>query len=351
MKHFIFYATILGLFSWACSNGNQENGNDQQTNQTENELLTKANTFFKVLPKVAENPENAITDEKVKLGKILYYDTRLSKEGNISCNSCHNLATYGVDNLPTSPGDDGTIGTRNSPTVLNSALQFVQFWDGREPDVEAQAGGPVLNPVEMAMPDEKFVIDRLSKVEMYQLLFKAAFPEEENPITYDNLKKAIGVFERTLQTPSRFDDYLAGKTDALNEQEQKGLKTFIEVGCTTCHIGENLGGTMYHKFGLFSSYAEHLKTAVVDNGKFDVTQNEGDKFFFKVPILRNIEKTGPYFHDGSVTSLEEATKVMAKLQLNRDLTDEEVKDIVVFMNALTGEVPADVQTVPVELAE
>ncbi|MEN8121748.1 MAG: cytochrome-c peroxidase, partial [Bacteroidota bacterium] len=349
----IIYVTILSLFSWACNNGNQENNgeNDEQNAQTENELLTKANTFFKVLPKVAENPENVITDEKVKLGKILYYDTRLSKEGNQSCNTCHNLATYGVDNLPTSPGDNGGNGTRNSPTVLNSALQFVQFWDGREPDVEAQAGGPVLNPVEMAMPDEKFVIDRLSKVKMYPKLFKAAFPEDENSITYDNLKKAIGAFERTLQTPSHFDDYLAGKTDALNEQEQKGLKTFIEVGCTTCHIGENLGGTMYHKFGLFSSYSEHLKTTVVDNGRFDVTQKEADRFFFKVPILRNIEKTGPYFHDGSVTSLEEATKVMAKLQLNKDLTDEQVKDLVVFMNALTGEVPADVQTVPAELTE
>ena len=351
MKKIILYATILSLFSWACSNGSQENENDEQTNQTENELLTKANTFFKVLSTVAENPENVITDEKVKLGKILYYDTRLSKDGTQSCNTCHNLATYGVDNLATSPGDAGENGTRNSPTVLNSATQFVQFWDGREPDVEAQAGGPVLNPVEMAMPDEKFVIDRLSKVEMYPELFKAAFPEEENPVTYDNLKKAIGAFERTLQTPSRFDGFLAGKEDALNEQEQKGLQTFIEIGCTTCHVGEGLGGTMYHKFGLFSSYAEHLKTAAVDNGRFDVTQNESDKFFFKVPILRNIEKTGPYFHDGSVASLEEATKVMAKLQLNKDLTEDQVKDLVVFMNALTGEVPADVQLMPEELAE
>ena len=203
----------------------------------------------------------------------------------------------------------------------------------------------------MAMPDEKSVIDRLSKVEMYPKLFKAAFPEEENPISYDNLKKAIGAFERTLITPSHFDEFLAGKEDALNEQEKKGLQTFIEVGCITCHVGENLGGTMYHKFGLFSSYSELLKSAVVDNGKFEVTKDESDKFFFKVPILRNIEKTAPYFHDGSVASLEEAIKIMAKLQLNKDLTDEQVKDLVVFMNSLTGEVLADVQTVPVELAE
>jgi len=351
MKKILFYATTLSLFFAACSGGNQENKDNQQDANTESELLTNANKYFKVLPKVAENPNNAITDEKVKLGKILYYDNRLSKDKTQSCNTCHNLATYGVDNLPTSPGDNGGNGTRNSPTVLNSALQFVQFWDGREPDVEAQAGGPILNPVEMAMPDEHAVTSRLAETKIYPELFKAAFPDEENPITYDNLKKAIGAFERTLITPSKFDDYLAGNEAALNEQEQKGLQTFIEVGCTTCHIGENLGGTMYHKFGLFSSYAEMLKTEAIDNGKFDVTKEEADRFFFKVPILRNIEKTGPYFHDGSVASLEEATKVMGKLQLNKDLTDEQVNDLVVFMNALTGEVPADVQTVPTELAE
>lgn len=351
MKKILFYAAILSLFSWACSNGNNENKEDQQNGKTESKLLTSANKFFKVLPKVAENPNNAITDEKVKLGKILYYDTRLSKQGTESCNTCHNLATYGVDNLPTSPGDNGGNGTRNSPTVLNAALQFVQFWDGREPDVEAQAGGPILNPVEMAMPDEHAVTSRLAETKIYPGLFRAAFPDQEEPITYDNLKKAIGAFERTLIVPSKFDDYLAGNKAALTEQEQKGLQTFIEVGCTTCHIGENLGGTMYQKFGLFSSYAERLKTKAIDNGRFDVTKKEGDRFFFKVPILRNIEKTAPYFHDGSVASLEEAIKIMGKLQLNKDLTDGQVKDLVAFMNALTGKVPADVQTVPVELAE
>jgi cytochrome c peroxidase len=351
MKKILLYATTLSLFFAACNGGNQENKDDQQDANTESELLTNANKYFKVLPKVAENPNNAITDEKVKLGKILYYDNRLSKDKTQSCNTCHNLATYGVDNLPTSPGNNGGNGTRNSPTVLNSALQFVQFWDGREPDVEAQAGGPILNPVEMAMPDEHAVTSRLAETKIYPELFKAAFPNEENPITYDNLKKAIGAFERTLITPSKFDDYLAGNETALNAQEQKGLQTFIEVGCTTCHIGENLGGTMYHKFGLFSSYAELLKTKAIDNGKFDVTKEEADRFFFKVPILRNIEKTGPYFHDGSVSSLEEATKIMGKLQLDKDLSDEQVKDLVVFMNALTGEVPADVQTAPTELAE
>jgi cytochrome c peroxidase len=352
MKKITVIVAILALFSWACSNGNN---NDKQKKQddtnTESEVLTKAKAFFKVLPKTAENPDNKITDEKIKLGKILYYDKRLSMNETQSCNTCHNLATYGVDNLPTSPGDNGKPGTRNSPTVLNAALQFVQFWDGREPDVEAQAGGPVLNPAEMAMPDEKTVINRLSKTEMYPQLFKAAFPDEENPVTYDNLKKAIGAFERTLITPTRFDEFLAGKTDALNQAEQKGLKTFMEVGCTTCHIGENLGGTMYQKFGLFGDYAELTKSKTIDNGRFDVTKNESDKFMFKVPILRNIEKTYPYFHDGSVADLNEAVKIMAKLELNKDLTDEQINDIVTFLKSLTADIPEDWKTEPEELIQ
>lgn len=352
MKKLIALISLLALFSWACSTGNANNEKQNNENEnTESELLTKAKVFFKVLPKTAENPDNKITDDKVKLGKILYFDKRLSKNETQSCNTCHNLATYGVDNLPTSPGDNGKPGTRNSPTVYNSALQFRQFWDGREPNVEAQAGGPVLNPAEMAMPNEKFVIERLSKIEVYQQLFKAAFPNEENPITYDNLKKAIGAFERTLITPTRFDEFLDGKEDALTEQEQKGLKTFMEIGCTTCHIGENLGGTMYQKFGLFGDYAELTKSKAIDKGRFDVTKNEADKFMFKVPILRNIEKTYPYFQDGSVTDLNEAVKIMAKLELNKDLSNEQVNDIVTFLKSLSADIPEDLKTEPTELAQ
>ncbi|MCF6242336.1 MAG: cytochrome-c peroxidase [Bacteroidales bacterium] len=352
MRKLTVLITLLALFAWSCSNGdNSDKPKNEENANTENELLTKAKVFFKVLPKTAENPDNKITNEKVKLGKVLYFDKRLSKNQTQSCNTCHNLATYGVDNLSTSPGDNGKPGVRNSPTVYNSALQFRQFWDGREPDVEAQAGGPVLNPAEMAMPDEKIVIDRLLKADMYQQLFKAAFPNEENPVNFDNLKKAIGAFERTLITPTRFDEFLAGKEDALNEQEQKGLKTFMEVGCTTCHIGENLGGTMYQKFGLFGDYAELTKSKTIDNGRYDVSQNEADKFMFKVPILRNIEKTYPYFHDGSVADLNEAVRIMAKLELNKDLSDEQVNDIVTFLKSLTADIPEDWKTEPAELAQ
>ncbi|MGB0805544.1 MAG: cytochrome-c peroxidase [Salibacteraceae bacterium] len=301
-------------------------------------LNEKARLFFGELPKNAENPENPLTEEKVILGQTLYFDKILSKDKTQSCNTCHNLNTYGVDNQSFSAGNDGGLGGRNSPTTLNAALHMAQFWDGREPDVEAQAGGPVLNPVEMAMASEADVEERLSDSDKYIDLFDAAFPLDENPISYENMKKAIGAFERMLVTPSRFDEYIAGNNNALTDQEMQGMETFIEVGCTTCHMGALLGGSMYQKFGVHSEYWKATKSEKVDNGRFDLTGNEADKYFFKVPSLRNIAKTNPYFHDGSIDSLEEAISIMAKVQLNKELTPEELSNMVAFMESLTGEV-------------
>jgi len=274
---------------------------------------------------------------KIDLGKKLYFDNRLSKDNTQSCNTCHNLSTYGVDNKSFSEGNDGGLGGRNSPTTLNASLHIAQFWDGREPTVEAQAGGPILNPVEMAMHSEKDVMERLKQIDDYSILFKKAFPNEKEVYTYDNLKKAIGAFERQLLTPSKFDDYLAGNKSALSDDEKEGLNTFIEVGCVACHSGALLGGTTFMKFGTFGDYWDLTKSDKIDNGKFDLTQKESDKYVFKVPSLRNIEKTYPYFHDGSVNSLEDAVSIMAKLQLNKDLTEKEIKNIVIFLNTLTGE--------------
>lgn len=222
-------------------------------------------------------------------------------------------------------------------------MHISQFWDGREPDVEAQAGGPILNPVEMAMPSEEAVIKRLNSIEEYPQLFKEAFPESEKAISYDNVKKAIGAYERKLITPTRFDEYINGKDEGLSVEEKKGLQTFINTGCTTCHSGTLLGGSMYQKFGLFGDYAELTKSKNVDKGKFDLTKNDSDMHIFKVPSLRNIEKTAPYFHDGSVKDLLESIHIMAKLQLNKDLTDQEVKDIAVFLKSLTGDIPAELK--------
>lgn len=303
-------------------------------------LQKQAKSLFRELPEVAENSENPITKEKVALGKKLYFETQLSKDNKISCNSCHNIENgTGVDNLPVSPGNDvGTFGGRNSPTTLNAALHIAQFWDGRAKDVEEQAGGPILNPIEMAMPSEEAVVERLSGIEEYPALFAAAFPEEEKPITYLNLQKAIGAFERTLITPSKLDDFIAGNESALNDQEKKGLETFVSVGCVSCHLGNAIGGNMYQKFGVYGDYWEHTKSKKIDEGKFEVTKNEADKYIFKVPTLRNVEKTAPYFHDGSVEKLEDAVNIMAKAQLNKELTSEETNDIVAFLKALSGEV-------------
>lgn len=316
----------------------------------EAEIGATARSTFQALPDKADNAENAVTEAKVALGKMLYYDTRLSKEGHQSCNTCHNLATYGVDNKPTSPGDAGNPGPRNSPTVLNAALHSSQFWDGRAKDVEEQAGMPILNPIEMAIPSEKFLTDRLAGVDMYQKMFKEAFPDDAAPISFTNLRLAIAAFERTLLTPSRFDEYLKGNSNALTVAEKKGLKTFLKLSCTTCHMGSLLGGNIFQKFGLYGNYWELTGSDPVDEGRSVITGNEAEKYMFKVPSLRNVEQTAPYFHDGSVASLDKAMKIMAKLNLNVELTDEQVADLVTFMKALTGEVPASAKQVPQELA-
>ena len=345
MNKNLLIITALAVTVASCGGGAEEKVDKTVKEELPqiSKTMIKAQTFFGVLPVEAENPENRIYSEKVALGKALYYDVRLSKDNTQSCNTCHNLDTYGVDNLSFSPGNDGGLGGRNSPTTLNAALHLSQFWDGREPDVEAQAGGPVLNPVEMAMPSEEAVVERLSNIDEYIDLFDDAFPEEDESITYANMTKAIGAFERKLMTPGRFDAYIEGDAGALTKDEIAGLETFMEVGCTTCHASNILGGKMYQKFGVYGDYWTLTGSEKHDEGRFEATQNEADKYLFKVPSLRNIAKTGPYFHDGSVASLTDAISMMGKLQLNKDLTPEQVASIETFLNALTGEVPAELK--------
>lgn len=292
-------------------------------------------SIYTQLPAKATSPTAPATDEQIALGKQLYFDTRLSKNHDISCNSCHALDNYGVDNKAKSPGHKGQLGGRNSPTVYNAAVHTHQFWDGRAKDVEEQALGPILNPVEMAMKDEAAVLAVVRSMPEYVDAFKKAFPEEKDPVTFVNVGKAIGAFERTLVTPSRWDKYLAGDDNALTVEERAGLAKFLEVGCNSCHTGPGVGGSDFKKLGLVKPWPKEL----ADNGRFDVTKDEADKHVFKVPSLRNIEKTGPYFHDGSVESLDEAVKLMATHQLGKDLSDAEVKSIVTFLKSLTGELP------------
>lgn len=341
MKKVVMLAIMCSFV--ACKKG--DNSKNKQEEKPESELLAKAKVLFQPLSSVEyEIP----ADNKVKLGKYLYFDTRLSGEGNISCNSCHDLNTYGVDNKTFSPGDDGSLGGRNSPTVFHAALHKMQFWDGRAKDVEEQAGGPILNPVEHNIKSEEQLIERIKKVEMYQKMFADVYTGDKDPITFNNLTNAIGAFERTLMPESRFDKYLEGDESALTTQEKKGLDSFITAGCITCHNGVAMGGQMFQKFGVYHEYWKYTESEKVDNGLFDLSNNETEKYFFKVPGLRNVTHTSPYFHDGSVKELKEAVKIMGKLQNNVELTDQQIDDIVAFLGSLSSDIPDDVKKSPFE---
>jgi cytochrome c peroxidase len=276
--------------------------------------------------------------EKVLLGRSLYHDTALSGDGTLSCATCHTLDHGGAEPRKTSTGIRGQIGPINSPTVLNSGFNFVQFWDGRAKDLQEQAAGPVENPIEMGASWDK-VVERLKKNQEYAKAFAKLYPDG---ITKDNATDAIAEYEKSLITPSRFDAYLRGDENAITDAEKRGYATFKEVGCTACHTGVIAGGTMFQKMGLVKDYFADRGTPVTeaDLGRFNVTKNPAEKHFFKVPTLRNVELTSPYLHDGSRATLEETVQVMGKYQLGRDLTDAQVNSIVTFLKSLTGELPA-----------
>jgi cytochrome c peroxidase len=288
------------------------------------------------LPESIPSEDNVITAAKVDLGRMLFYDPRLSKKRNVSCNSCHDLLNYGVDGKPVSTGHDGQKGTRNSPSVYHAAGHIAQFWDGRAADVEEQAKGPVLNPVEMAMVSESEVLERLRSVPDYATAFRSAFPNDTEPVTFDNMARAIGVFERKLVTPSRWDRFLQGDRSAITNAEMNGHHEFMHGGCATCHNGPYVGGRMFQKLG-----TERPWPVVTDLGRIEVTKATSDRMVFKVPSLRNAEKTAPYFHDGSVATLEQAVRLMGRHQLDTELSEIQVRQIVAWLSALTGEIPMD----------
>ncbi|MBY0427175.1 MAG: cytochrome-c peroxidase, partial [Cytophagales bacterium] len=245
----IFTALAVSLTFFSCKKEIPTNQVETSVDLADGELWLKSSKLFATLPSKKLDTSDAAS-AKIELGKLLYFDKRLSNNGTQSCNSCHDLNKFGVDNLSFSPGDaPGTLGGRNSPTSLNAYLHIAQFWDGRAPHVEAQAKGPILNPVEMGMPNETAVVERISKVPKYNRLYDLAYPDQA--MNYDNLTSSIGFFERTLVTPSRFDKYLDADFNALTKEEKEGLQTFIEVGCPTCHAGSVLGGTQYQKFGVY----------------------------------------------------------------------------------------------------
>jgi cytochrome c peroxidase len=294
-------------------------------------VRAKAKDVLGALPDKMPGGEND-SAQLVALGRKLYFDKLLSVNQTISCNSCHVVDNNkgGVDGEATSPGAFGKRGGRNSPTVLNAGFHFAQFWDGRAPHLQAQAKGPILNPIEMAMPNEAEVLNRLRASPDYTALFDQAFPNAGDKITYDNLAHAIAAFERTLVTHDRFDDFLKGDDKALNSRELRGLDLFLNTGCTTCHQGPLLGATTYQKVGLIHPYENKE-----DLGREAVTKDEDDRYKFKVPTLRNIAITGPYFHDGTRKTLKEVVPQMAHMQLDKQLTTDEVDSVVAFLNTLT----------------
>lgn len=302
-----------------------------EANLNPGELRTKAMALLAPLP---EKMPGADQDRpaQVALGKALYFEKKLSVNNQQSCNDCHRVDgnRSGVDNQATSAGAHGKRGDRNSPTTLNAGFHLAQFWDGRAKDLSQQAKGPVLNPVEMAMPNEGEVIKRLEADARYVRMFKAAYPDEAKPVTYDNFARAVAAFERTLITHDRFDTFLKGNDKALKREELAGLNLFLTIGCTTCHVGPAIGGSMYQKVGLVHRYAN-----TNDIGRFKITSEEGDEFRFKVPSLRNIALTYPYFHDGQAQDLPSAVKQMAYMQLGKELTPDQVSSLVAFLGSLS----------------
>ena len=301
---------------------------------------------FAALPDSMTTTDNPITQAKVDLGRMLFHETRLSRDHDLSCNSCHNLAQYGVDHAAVSTGAQGQHGKRNSPTVYNAAGHFAQFWDGRARDVEEQAKGPILNPVEMAMPSDRALLLELAAIPAYRDAFARAFPGEANPVTYDNVGRAIGAFERQLVTPSRWDALLKGDQNALTPAEKQGFTDFVEAGCVSCHNGAYLGGQMYQKAGVVTPWPDRS-----DPGRVGVTHRSADSMVFKVPSLRNIAMTGPYFHNGGTASLEDAVRMMGHYQLGRDLTAAQVQSIVTYLRTLTGTLPQGIVAPPQPVRE
>jgi cytochrome c peroxidase len=294
---------------------------------------------FKPIAQTVAPP--ATSPEMISLGHLLFFESRLSRSGKISCNSCHDLSNYGVDHRPTSKGERGQVGTRNAPTVYNAAEHLAQFWDGRARDVEEQAIGPILNPIEMAATRES-VEATLRAIPEYRALFRQAFPGAgTEPVTLENVGRAIGAFERQLVTRSRWDDYLAGRTDALLPGEVQGLRVFLEVGCMGCHTGPQIGASMFQITGFVEPWPNQK-----DAGRYSITKVPADRMMFKVPTLKNITRTGPYFHDGSIRDLATAIRTMGRHQLGIELSDGEVASIATFFEALEGTLPSQYLTAP-----
>ena len=302
-------------------------------------LRTQAQAIFKPLPRDMASPDSPLTPAQVKLGRMLYFETRASVDGTVSCARCHQPALYGTDGLSKARGAHDKLNPRNTPSILNAALQFKAHWRGDRENVEDEAKQVLIGSFSFINPDYASAMARIKAIPGYADLFRKEFPGDPDPVTPDNWAKAIGAFQRTLVTPSRFDAFLAGDTRALSPEERTGLRKFIDTGCIACHNGADVGGGIFQKFGVVEDYWTATGSQQPDKGRFDVTHDPQDTYVFKVPSLRNVAMTPPYFHDGSVRSLPEAVRIMAKVQLGRALSDQDTADIVAFLGSLTGKLP------------
>ncbi len=310
-------------------------------------LMNRAKAIFGPLPASMPSPDNPITPAKVKLGSVLFWEPRISVDGTVSCAKCHPPGLYAADRLRKPVGNRCKENPRNGPTILNAASQISEHWIGNRTSVEDQAKQALIGPPSFGMPNDESVEKILKGIKGYAGMFKEAFPGDKDPVTADNFARAIGAFERTLVTPAPFDNFMQGTAGALTARQKKGLATFMDTGCMTCHFSPYVGGQMYQKFGVFEPYEKYTKSLAVDEGRFAVTKNPSDRFVFKVPVLRNVAETPPYFHDGSVDKLSDAVVIMAKIQLGRDLTKEQAGDIAEFLTSLTGKIPESILRAPV----
>ena len=326
VPYLIFAMLMLSL---AC-NSNQDK-----------QLLVLAKDYF--IPIETSTGGVQVNQGKVNLGKRLYFEKRLSKDNSTSCNSCHRIDQFGVDNLKLSNGVGGASTKRNSPSIFYTSFHASQFWDGRATTLRDQIRMPIMTEGEMEMPNEKAILKVLNTIEGYKEEFQNIYPDS-NEITMANMSDAVASFIESMVYPSRFDDYLNGNLEALNSEELKGMRLFIDKGCVDCHEGKIMGGDSFERFGqLGAAYWDYTKSIYPDSGRYLITGVQEDIFVFKVPSLRNVAKTQPYFHDGSVARLEDAIKIMGELQLNIELTDEEVSKILSFLNSLTQITPSSPQ--------
>ena len=332
--------TLIGMIAFAAACSGQAARQDAG-------LIRQARDLFGELPGVMASADNPVTPEKVALGKSLFYENRISADGTVSCARCHPLSLYGADGLPKSVGNRCRTSARNAPTVLNAAAQISAHWIGNRTSVEDQARQSLIGGPSFGMASYQAAEARLRAIPGYATLFKKAFPGDPEPVTAGNFALAVGAFERTLVTPAPFDDFIRGDDAALTGSQKRGLKDFNEAGCGNCHSGPYLGGSGYEKFGVVEPYWKHTVSAEIDEGRYGVTKNEADKYVFKVPVLRNVQMTSPYFHDGSVGRLSDAVRIMGKVQLGMDLTEGRIEGLTQFLQSLTGRIPAGALEVPI----